>query len=254
MSEERQGQEAADDLELDDFEQEPEAEDVTLDVGDEPTEEEQEPEAQPEAPTERRRRPGRDERQRAEIRRLREEIESVRRDQQRVQTPPQAPQVDYARQAQIAAYERDQLPLLPPDQQIQYFRQKDQAETRQALLLTQANLAERIDKSNWDAACRADRRRAQFSQRVDERLLAERRAGRDFDRETVYRFLLGDEIERQSARRVPQQRSAARARVAAQRTTAAPDRSDGARGRGRDNDDSIEALERRIFGSGKPIW
>jgi hypothetical protein len=155
--------------------------------------------------------------------------------------------------ARIAAYERDQLPMLPADQIASYYHNKALRTVGEAMSRQEFTISERLDKSSWDAACRSSVRRERFTAQVEETLRSERQQGRNPDRETIYRYLLGDEIERQAGRRAPGQRQAAARRVRSQATQPGSSRSDVARDRqpaasGQDYDGAIARMR------GKALW
>jgi hypothetical protein len=237
---------------LDDLAEEPDAGDgPELDAGDEPEgdEADAEPAARPEA-----RRPGRRERQTAELRELRERVERQERELQGVRGQQQQPRADNSAElARVAAYERDQLPLLPADQIASYYHNKQLRIVGDALARQEVTLTDRLDKSSWDSACRTSARRERFAAQVEDTLRSERQQGRNPERETIYRYLLGDEIERQAGRRAPGQRQAAARRVRSQATQPGGSRSDVARDRqpaatGQDYEGAMARTR------GKPLW
>jgi hypothetical protein len=243
---------AVDDVELDDFE--PEAEegeevaDLGEDTGEEPGGEDETRQAPPQP-----RRPGREERRRAELRELRERVERQDRELARVQGQvQQQPRVDPAELARREQLEREQVQLLAPEQQIEYWRRKDRQEFQQTLFNHQIQIGETIDKRDWDAACRTDTVRSRFADRVEDVLRTERNAGRNPTRETVFKYLYGEAALQQRQRQGDRQRRNGAARVRAQTTQPAGGRSDVAADRRTRDDDSIEAARRRI--SGRPLW
>ena len=88
---------------------------------------------------------------------------------------------------------------------------------QQQLALATFAGADRADKTAFDARALSDPRRKRFAARVEEVLQIERRKGRDFDRETVYKFILGEEAEKSMSGRSPSQaRQAGQQRIASQ--------------------------------------
>lgn len=243
---------AVDDVELDDFEPEAEGDDeVSLDeTGEEPEGEGGErTEQQPAS-----RRPGREERRRAELRELRERVERQDRELARVsgQVQQQPQRIDPAELARREQAEREQVALYPVEQQLAYWRDKDRREINQTLLNQQIQIGETIDKRDWDAECRRDRVRDRFSARVEDTLRAERQAGRNPTRETIFKYLYGEAALQQRQGQGDRQRRNGAARVRAQTTQPAGGRSDVATDRRTRDDDSIEAARRRV--SGRPLW
>lgn len=207
-----------------------------------------------EPPQQAAKRPGRREREAAARRGLEEKVERLERELGSVRGQQQQPRVDNsAEMARVAAYERDQLPLLPFDQQRAYWYEKQQREFNSKLAYQELVLSDRLDRASWDAACRASPRRQRFAAQVEAALLSERQQNRNPERETIYRYLLGDEFERQAGRRVSGQRQAAARRVRAQTTQPGASRSDVARdrqpaGAGQDYEGAMARLR------GKQLW
>lgn len=237
---------------LDDLVEEPDTGEEVPDAGagDEPEGDElvDEPPAQA-------KRPGRREREAAARRGLEEKVERLERELGSVRgQQQQQPRVDNSAElARVAAYERDQLPLLPTDQQNAYWYGKQQREFNNKLAYQELVLTDRLDKSSWDAACRASPRRQRFAAQVEATLQSERQQNRNPERETIYRYLLGDELERQAGRRAPDQRRAAARRVRAQTTQPGGSRSDVVRDRqpaasGQDYEGAMARLRE------KPLW
>jgi len=242
-----------DGLELDDFEgDDSETEEVDQlgdGAGEEPEEESEDSATKPQPQP---KRPGRRERQTAELRQLRERLERQERElasvrgQQSVQ-----PRVDPADQARRDQAEREQVALYPVEQQLAYWREKDRREIGQALVNQQVQFGETIDRREWTAACRTDKVRQRFADRVEQTLSSERQAGRNHTREEIYYALLGQELDGKRGQASQRQRREGAARVRSQTTQPGGARSDVARER-REGDDSLEAARRRI--AGRPLW
>lgn len=254
MSEDRDAGNLPDEQEpddLDDLVEEPDADEAepAADLGDEP--EGNEPADEPPAPTAKR--PGRRERQSAELRELRERVERQERELQSVRGQQQQPRVDNSAElARVAAYERDQLPLLTTDQQISYWRQKDRQEIGGYLQRQEAALADRLDRSAWQTICSADPVARQFSDEV-ERTIAAMPPGETRQREVVFDYLFGKHMRAQRAKSVGKQRQAAQRRVRSQTTQPGGSRSDVARDRqpaatGQDYEGAMARMR------GKALW
>ncbi len=242
-------------LELDDFEPEDEGEAEEVDLGegagDESAEEGDEGAARPPPQA---RRPGPRQRLAAEVKALREKTERQERELARVQGQQQAyqqPRVDPAEQARRDQAEREQVALYPVEQQLAYWRDKDRREIGQALVNQQVQFGETIDKREWNAACRTDKVRSRFADRVEQALASERQAGRNHTREEIYYALLGQEMDGKRGQQGARQRREGAARVRSQTTQPGAARSDVARER-RPDGDSIEDIRRRV--SGRPLW
>lgn len=254
MSEEREGADAPDDgYELDDQFAEPDeagGEEVIEDgAEDAPSEQIQE-----RPPT--RSHPGRRERQAArELRELRERVERQERDLQQARQYQQ-PRLDpYEAQRREQAW-RDQVALLPPDQAAAAWAERTRNEVNQALVSHQSTLADQMDRTSWEAACRGDPVRARLSNQV-EQLLAGMPPSQVRNRETVFTYLYGQEALKQRTSQTARQRQAAQRRVAAQTTSPGATRSDGVRQRGQPGDTSGMSTDERwnrLRNSGRPLW
>jgi hypothetical protein len=253
MSEDRNGQDL------------PEPEDeLDQEVEEEPTEDSEEPEpleTEPEeAPAEppRRERGGRANERIRQLNRERNELrERLARleGQVSVHQAPQQPQVS---QAELDRQEAEQLQLMSPDQQARYFSQKTERAVSQALLQHQVQTADQIDRLAFDRFCERYPAAERLTRQVEDVLAGERRAGRNPSRETVVKYLLGDELLKRGTRAAGEQRRTGRQRIAREqsrpgnaRSTAAP------QGRSRSNGemsdaDFIDAFERQHGDT--PLW
>ena len=207
------------------------------------------------------RRPGRRERQAAEIRRLREDNERLGREfrefRQAQQTRPAGP--DPAELARREQQERDQVNALPYEQQIQYWRDKDRRELEQRFQQQQLATSLSLDQAAWNAQVAANPMAARYADRVEFRFQQELAAGRPYSRMQVFTYLVGEDALRAGTARANGSRQAAARRVAAQTTRPGGVRSDGAAAgpRGRQNDQSYEAALARMEDARKkgiPIW
>jgi len=249
MSEERDdGGLPADDVELD----EPELEEEQLEEEGTGDDQPSEPDEEPEAAAQQTRRPGRRERQSAELRELRERSDRLERELQSVRQQPQPRPDNSAELARIAAYERDQLPLLPPDQIARYYDDKTRREVGAILHQQQAQIADQLDRAAWQASLAGNARRSRFAAQVEQTIQG-MAPGPSRQREVVYKYLFGDEMDRQAARKAPGQRAAAQRRVQSQRTQPGGGRSDVARDRqpSGGGDDYEGALSRV---RGRALW
>jgi hypothetical protein len=262
MSEERddgnlpvEDQPELDDLEVEEGEEEDEGESPVEDGGEPEVESgQQQPAAQPA-----RRGRGARERQRAELRELRERLERNERELQGYRQQQASPRADNSAElARIAAYERDQLPLLSPHEISAYYAQKTERTLGAALSQFQQRTADSIDRTSWDAACRSDPIKARLSAEVERVRLDEAREGRFPSRDTIFTFLYGQEALRGRNRQTASQRAAAQRRVRAQTTRPGAARSDVGRERStaRDQDSYEGAMERMEERKrrGDPLW
>jgi hypothetical protein len=251
MSEDRNGQDL------------PEPEDeLDQEVEEEPTEDSEEPEpleTEPEeAPAEppRRERGGRANERIRQLNRERNELrERLARLEGQVSVTHTQPQIN---QAELDRQEAEQLQLMSPDQQARYFSQKTERAVSQALLQHQVQTADQIDRMAFDRFCDRYPAANRYAAQVEEMLSGERRAGRNPSRETVVKYLLGDELLKRSTRASSEQRRNGRQRIAREqvrpgngRSTASP------QSRGRSNGemsdaDFIDAFERQHGDT--PLW
>jgi hypothetical protein len=253
MSEDRPGtQEPAeqdDELDLDEELEEPDTGDEQPAEGDDDGGDEPPSTDEPTA-AKTQQRPGRRERQSREIRELRERLERNERElAARSYQPP--PRVDPAEQARREAQEREQVALLSPDQQINYWRERDRREFASALQTQNAQITDQIDRSTWDSACRSDPVRQRMSAQVEQQFRDLGGPGRAPTREVIFTYLYGQEALRQKTRTSGRQRQAAQRRVASQTTRPAGGRSDVQRDRAASGD-SYEAALQRV--QGRPLW
>ena len=237
------------------LEEEPDGEGHEPDPGEGEGGEEKTPDtaAEPTTPA-RTSRPGRRERDRAEMRELRDRIERQERELQGFRQQQAAPpRIDPQEQGRRDEQEfQAALANVPFEHQAvfagRWWAERYQRQNQQQLQELRYSWAQDLDKSKWDTAALTSRRRQQFADRVEQLFQSEMRAGRATARENIYRYLVGDEVERQATRRDPAQRQAAARRVAQQRTQPAGARSDGARATTREPADDYQAALNRIRG------
>jgi hypothetical protein len=259
MSEERDdGQlvpEQDDDLDQDEEELEPEDQD------DEPDEaaEGEEPEPQPRTrrtEDEPARRGGRANERIRELNRERNELrERLARLEGAVSRPPPQPQVS---QAELDRQEAEQLALMSPDQQARYFSQKTERAVSQALMQHQLATADQIDRMSFERFIDRYPAATRYTDQVETILSSERAAGRNPSRETILKYVMGEQLLRRGARASNEQRRTGRRRIAREQTrpgngrstAAAPERN---RGNGSMSDaDFIDAFERQHGDT--PLW
>jgi hypothetical protein len=121
----------------------------------------------------------------------------------------------------------------------------------QKLALATFAAADRADKGAFDSRAQTDPRRKRNAARVEQLLQEERRRGRDFDRETIYKFVLGEEADKAMSGRGPSPaRREAERRVASQQARTTGGRGDARRDerprRYAANDMSPEAVRQRL--------
>lgn len=141
------------------------------------------------------------------------------------------PPVDTAAQARAAAEEAERVRQMMPEEQIAYFRNRDRQEFGAALQNIEFRMMDRADKTAWQASCERNQQRARLADRVEQVLQDYRARGQNAEREQVYKFVLGDELDRKASGQLPRQRAAAARRVAAQTTRPSSARGDVSRSR-----------------------
>ena len=143
------------------------------------------------------------------------------------------------------------IAMLDPEQRMDAKLDRATRRHNQQLALATFAAADRADKTAFDSRAVTDTRRKRLAARVEEILQTERRKGRDFDRETVYKFILGEEAEKAMSGRGPSTgRREAERRVASQQARTTGGRGDARRDERprqyRRDDNSPEAVRARL--------
>ena len=259
MSEDRKEADAGnlpdDDVELNDEFDEPEVGEE-LDAGDEDGGEEPQADDEPAEPRPAPRRDrGRRERLAERVRQSNERIERLERELQATRQVQQAPRVDPYEQARRDEAERQHVANLPYEQQGLYWAQKSEQRVAAALQQQRADISDQIERSAWESRCASDPMRRRYADRVEAALATYQSGQARPPREAVYRYLLGEDIDKKRSADNGKQRQQAARRVRSQTTQPANGRSDAPRERGHESgDNSLEALRRRVYGSGRPLW
>jgi hypothetical protein len=169
--------------------------------------------------------------------RLEREIAELRAQTQRQEPKGESPEQEAAR-----------LSLMTSEERMDYKLDKAQKEHSAQMALVRFEAADRADKSAFDAKGAYDPRYKRYEAEVEKLLAVERRKGRDFDRETILKFVLGERVMA-SKKEIAKQKDAGKKNVAAQRAQAGNDRSDRTAPRGRaGTGNSVEDLEKRLEG------
>ena len=170
----------------------------------------------------------------AEAAALKREIAELR--QQR-----QAPQQESREQ------EEARLALMSVEERVDYKLAKATKEHERQMAVVQFQASDAADKASYDAKAAYEPRYKKYAVDVEKLLLQERQAGRNFPRDTILKFVLGERVMNAKPVVDKQRREAAR-RVDAQRTRPDQGRSDRAAPRGRGNGNSLAELEARLDG------
>jgi signal transduction histidine kinase len=159
--------------------------------------------------------------------------------------------VDPQAAARAAAERAERRRLMAPDELVADVTQELRQEFTGAFQTLQFQQQDALDKADFRASTATSRVRQAYVERVEQALAAERAAGRNWNREAVFKFLYGDDMEKRASRAAPAQRRAAAARVAGQTTRPVGARGGAAPAR-RQPADSYEA-DRALI-DGKPLW
>lgn len=175
---------------------------------------EDEPEAEVARPQRRESRYQRNERTareaKEEARQLRERLDRL--EGQRNQTPP-----DPAAQQRADAEELERLRLMDPVDALHYVRQQERQRLGQYMQGVEGRIADRQDKSEFDAACREDKAMLRLAPEVERHIADARRQGNyTLARQTVADLLYGQEMRARRREGTPRQQREAQRRVARQ--------------------------------------
>lgn len=140
------------------------------------------------------------------------------------------------------------MSLLPVDQQIRERLSRSDRRHQRELILTRMQAADSADKANYQAKSASNPRYRKYEARVEELLAFERRNGRDFPRETILRFVLGEAVIANEGK-TAKARTAGQDRIRQQQVRPPTAGSDQAAQRRRaSGGDSVADLERRLEG------
>ena len=152
--------------------------------------------------------------------RLERELQDIRAERQRqtVQTQEREPSAE-------------EMSLWSTDQIVQYRLDKATGKFNQTLQQMQFQNQESADKTSFHSLCASDSRAKKYADEVETRLLELRRQGQNAQREVILKYLLGEKLLQQSAKATSQQRKQGEQRIARQRGSNPPPRSDTRAGR-----------------------
>jgi len=144
--------------------------------------------------------------------------------------------------------EAAKLALMTVEERVDYRLEKAEKRHQREIALTRFQAADMADRAAYESKAAANPRYKRYAKEVEDLLASERRAGRDFPRETVLRFVLGGKVLDGGPTR-DKAAAAGKERIRGQQARADSGRSDrAAPQRGRGSGDSIEALEKRLAG------
>ena len=152
--------------------------------------------------------------------RLERELQEIRAERQR--------QTAQTQEREISA---EEMSLWSTDQIVQYRLDKATGKFNQTLQQMQFQNQESSDKTSFQSLCATDSRAKKYADEVETRLLELRRQGQNAQREVILKYLLGEKLLQQSAKATSQQRKQGEQRIARQRGSNPPPRSDTRAGR-----------------------
>jgi len=120
--------------------------------------------------------------------------------------------------------ERERLNLMTPEERGEYLRQQDRRQMTEQLRQFQMQTAMQLDRSSYDAKAVNNPVYRRMQEQVEQKFAEQMRIGQPTDRETILKFLLGEQALNGAAT-APAQRRAARRRVEAERVAPAATRS-----------------------------
>lgn len=247
------------------------AEDLDLEFGEEPGEEEEllegeeegeagaeegdgEPGAEEPLPAAaRRQRPSQSQRLRGERDRLLTEMAELRGrfDQMQRQSPQPGPDPRQREREEAEFYAS--LDTMTPAEAVRAAVARERQLIGQTLHRQQTATEDRIDKQGYDAQKATSAVHRQYADRVEQVIATERARGNfGVTRDAVLRFLVGDDAISRANASAGRQRTQAARRVQQQRVPPTSGRGDGARSGARAPADSLEAARERI--RNKPLW
>jgi len=143
--------------------------------------------------------------------------------------------------------EAARLALMTVEERVDYRLEKAERRHQREIAMTRFQAADMADKAAFESKASSNPRYKRYAKEVEDLLASERRAGRDFTRETVLRFVLGGKVLDGGPTRDKAER-AGKERIQRQQARADSGRSDRAASRRGGGGDSIADLERRLAG------
>ena len=149
-------------------------------------------------------------------------------------------------QAEAPEAENARLALMTAEERMEYRLEKAERENKRQMGLMQFQMADAADKAAFEAKGAYEPRFRKYASDVEAMLAQERRAGRDFPRETILRFVLGGKVL-DAKKDVARQKDQGRENIRRQQTRPSGGQSDVAARRSRTGQgDSVADLERRL--------
>lgn len=167
---------------------------------------------------------------------LRSQLDAVERERQAAQTAAQAAQ----HQQYLAGLDPDERAGAVLEQRFQTMQQQLQRQ--------QWEIQEQNDRSTFRAQQDTNPLVAKYADRVEQQLLAMRKAGNTAPRESVFYYLVGQDMAKKTPAAVAKARATAAAKSRAAQGTPPRSRADAGNGGRASDGDSLEALEDRLRG------
>ena len=145
------------------------------------------------------------------------------------------------------AEEEARISLMSVEERFDYKLAKATKAQERQMAVVQFQASDMADKAAFEAKAAYEPRFKRYAPDVEKLLASERAAGKNWPRETVLKFVLGERVLN-SKPAVDKQRKDAQRRVNSQRTSSEAGRSDRAAPRGRSDGNSVADLERRLNG------
>jgi hypothetical protein len=123
-------------------------------------------------------------------------------------------------QTQTEQQERERTALMTPDERAEYYRLQERQRYDSRMQQVEMRLSLQMDKANFDAKVRTDPVYRRMQEAVEQRFAEQLNKGQVTDRETIIRYLIGDQAVSGGARADAQRRSARR-RVESERVAPA---------------------------------
>lgn len=219
-------------------------EETTEEPEEETGEEVGEPEGEPEEPVKPTRGETRQQKLANELREERERrirAEALAEERSRTKPAVSASAEDAARQR------AEKLALMEPEEKRAFLLQEKIDKMEQDQILTKLQMQDGMDKSAYDAKATLNPIYAKHAAKVEEKLAEMRRGGMNAPRETVLRYLIGEEALSSTAKKKPASaKKAAAERVAGAKTKPVSARSDATGKKSSGGDESLEDLETRL--------
>lgn len=166
----------------------------------------------------------------------------IEQEMQALRAERAAPKVETEEQEQA------KLALMTAEERIDYKLRKAADENKRQLGAMQFQMADATDKAAFEARGSYDQRYKRYAPDVEKLLQEERRAGRNFPRETILKFVLGAKVL-EGKSKVEQQRKDGAKRIAQQSARADNGRSDRSAERTRPGrGGGLSDLEKRLDG------